>query len=232
MSSPQVEDGFTSIAHELLEAMTIYPFTKMQYQILMVIFRKTYGYGKQVDDIALSHYEKHTRLKKPHVSSTLKSLEDVNAITKLPGAFGFNVSVNKHYKQWVGWDSEWDFVADSTKKRKVGNGNAEPSKKPPLKPEPDLTTEQLDCWEWAKTDDFWQDKVSTQADFLRHCNNPKRTLKTQYEAFMNKKDKPQRMSRIDEKNTRSQRIKRKSFVHDDNAGNGDFLEGECEVVND
>jgi len=40
------------------------------------------------------------------------------------------------------------------------------------------------------------------------------------------------MSRIEEKNTRHQRIKRKSFIHGNKTGNGDFLEGECEVVND
>lgn len=223
MSSPQVEDGFTSIAHELLEAIAIYPFTKMQYQILMVIFRKTYGYGKQVDDIALSHYEKHTRLKKPHVSSTLKSLEDAKAITKLPGVFGFNVSINKHYKQWAEWNSDWDFVADSTRKKNV---NTKPNENPAESPEPELTHAQIACWEWAKTQDYWQEKVPTQADFLKLYLRHNSGVKTQYEDFKSKS--AQRMKNYGKK--KPEDFEFQDFDDVLETGNSDFIEGECEVV--
>jgi phage replication O-like protein O len=222
MSNPQVKDGFTSIAHELLEAITIYPFSKMQYKILMVIFRKTYGYGKQIDDIALSHYVKHTGMAKPHVSTTLISLEKLAVISKHPGVFGFNVSINKHYRKWEGWNSDWDFVEDSVKKQKPFN-----QQKKPEQPQPDLTAEQNECWKWAKNDVFWCDKVATQADFIKHYESSKKTLKTQHEAFKSKTGKY--MTRLEEKNNRGKTIKRKSFLNASES-NEKIIEGE--VIND
>ena len=48
IASPQVEDGHTRIANELLEAMCRAGFSARQWAVVMAVVRKTYGYGKRL----------------------------------------------------------------------------------------------------------------------------------------------------------------------------------------
>ena len=220
MSSPQIEDGFTAIAHELLEAFIIYPFTDRQRKIMLLIMRKTYGYGKKSDDLAMSFIEKQTRLAKSHISTTLKELEAINAIKKEAGRYGFVLSIQSHYKQWLDWDSNWDFVGDSVKKQK-------PHKKQDQS-DIDLTTEQIECWELAKKHNYWQGSVATQADFLKTYLRHNSGLKTQYEDGRLKFE-------VEEKQKYRGKKKPADFEFQDfddvpDTENGDFINGEFEVM--
>ena len=53
-ASPQVEDGYTRISNELLGALVLADLTKQQWEVVMAVARKTYGFNKTTDDIALS----------------------------------------------------------------------------------------------------------------------------------------------------------------------------------
>ncbi len=43
--SPQLEDGYTRIANELLEAIASAPMTLGQIRICLFLVRNTYGFG-------------------------------------------------------------------------------------------------------------------------------------------------------------------------------------------
>jgi phage replication O-like protein O len=65
MNSPQLENGYTRIANELLDALIRYRIPGEERQVLDVIIRKTYAYGKKEDRISLSQFHDMTRIKKP-----------------------------------------------------------------------------------------------------------------------------------------------------------------------
>ena len=51
---PQLENGYTKIANELLEAIAAIRIPGEAMQVLLVIIRKTYGYCKKKDAISIS----------------------------------------------------------------------------------------------------------------------------------------------------------------------------------
>ncbi|WP_157685106.1 replication protein [Robbsia andropogonis] len=101
-ASPQVEDGYTRIANELLEAMLSAGFTSRQWTIVMAIVRKTYGFNKKVDDIGLGQLVLLTGMDKSNVSKTVRELEAMNVIHRDIGTHGHVLGVNKDFSKWKG----------------------------------------------------------------------------------------------------------------------------------
>jgi len=102
MSNPQIENGYTKIANELMDALGGTRVPGEARQVLDVIIRKTYGFNKKSDDIALSQFVNTTGLKKPAVVRAIKKLLDMNMIRviKKDNKTTTNYSFNKHYKAW------------------------------------------------------------------------------------------------------------------------------------
>jgi phage replication O-like protein O len=98
--SPQIEDGHTKIANELLDAIIQTDFSKRQYKILLYIMRKTYGWNKTEDDIARSQIVEATKLKNPHVTTTIQELLEMNVLIVSNGKFAKRYKINKHYDTW------------------------------------------------------------------------------------------------------------------------------------
>lgn len=97
---PQVEDGYTRIANELLEAIAGGGFSKREFAVLLAILRKTYGYGKKADDIAVSQLAAITNIHANHVAKALRDLAARNIITREKGRHGFILGLNKRYREW------------------------------------------------------------------------------------------------------------------------------------
>ena len=95
--NPQVEDGFTKIANELLDAILLFDFSERQYKIVFAIIRKTYGYNKKHDDISLSQLSAITKITNNHVSAIVSKLVEMNVIIKNKGKFANVLSINKAY---------------------------------------------------------------------------------------------------------------------------------------
>lgn len=107
------------------------------------------------------------------------------------------------------------------------NGGVEYFENP--KPEPDLTADQIECWELAKKNSFWQNKVATQGDFLKTYLRPNSGLKTQYEDGSLKFEVEEKPKRRGKKSPAD--FEEQDFDDDvPDAGNGDFIDGEFEVV--
>lgn len=96
MASPQIEEGYTAIANEILEHLYCRYLPPNQWQILLCILRKTYGYHKKFDYITNSQIIESTHLGKTVVSRALKSLKDANIIFR----DGKNIGLQKDWEQW------------------------------------------------------------------------------------------------------------------------------------
>ncbi len=103
-NSPQVEDGYTRIANELLEAILAFGFSLREQTVIFAIIRKTYGYGKKADDMSASQIAALCNMARSHVTATLGSLSCRNIITKTTGRFGSVIGIQKNHRLWISQD--------------------------------------------------------------------------------------------------------------------------------
>ena len=95
-ASPQLGNGFTMFADEILEALGRVQISGHCWRILMVVFRQTYGWGKKFDWIAYEQFIEKTGLKKQRVYEAFKELCERNILTRSGSKVGFQ----KDYTQW------------------------------------------------------------------------------------------------------------------------------------
>lgn len=98
--SPQLENGYTKLANELLDALIGARLTARQWAVVMAIIRKTYGFNKKADEIGLSQLVAMTGIDKAHLSRTVRELEGFKVIHRSAGVHGHSLSLNKKYRQW------------------------------------------------------------------------------------------------------------------------------------
>ena len=96
MANPQLENGHTKIANEILEHLMKIHLSSNQWQILLCIIRKTYGFHKKVDHIANFQICEATGLCKAVVSRALSELENLGTIRRRGKFIGFQ-------KDWEKW---------------------------------------------------------------------------------------------------------------------------------
>jgi phage replication O-like protein O len=96
MANPQLEDGYTQIANEILENLMRICLPANQSQVLLCIIRKTYGFKKKVDWIANCQIVEATGLHKSTVSRALRRLEQQGLINRNGKSIGFQ----KDWEQW------------------------------------------------------------------------------------------------------------------------------------
>jgi len=97
MSSPQIENGYTRIANEILERLSFAGINGSEYRILLVVVRKTYGFNKKKDMISLSQYENATKMGRKEVVETIKDLVGKKILIKKDNIYQFN----KNWEEWV-----------------------------------------------------------------------------------------------------------------------------------
>lgn len=103
MASPQLENGHVRIANELWDALAAYRIPGEQRQCLDVIIRKTYGFKKKQDAIALSQFVEMTGMNKPAVVRALNGLlsKKIIAIIKKDNAPAHIYEFIKDYNEWT-----------------------------------------------------------------------------------------------------------------------------------
>lgn len=103
MADVQPENGFTIIAHELLEVVPKYKFNGTQLRIIMVVWRNTYGFGRKDHEMSITFFVKATGLGKTQIDRELKTLieKKVLVVTK-QSTFtkSRKLGFNKHYDEW------------------------------------------------------------------------------------------------------------------------------------
>jgi phage replication O-like protein O len=220
---PDLKNGsFLQVEKSLLRALNKHDgLTKHQLKIAIAIMDKTYGWGKVKDDIAVSQLSEMTGIQENHCSTNLKKMVLMGIITRESGKYAAKIGINKFFRDWQGWDVAWEWW---NKDGDNEQSDPEPSESPPPKPDTNLTAEQIECWEWAKLQDYWQDKVATQSDFLKLYLRPNSGVKKQYSDF---KSNPAPKYRGKKK---PNDFEFQDFDDVPDTGNGDFIDGEFEVV--
>ena len=97
MANPQLENGYTKISNELLEAICKTRLSDYEHRVLMMIIRKTYGFNKKADWICLKKLSDDTEIRLPHISRTITNLLERNIISKQ----NRKVSIQKDYEKWL-----------------------------------------------------------------------------------------------------------------------------------
>lgn len=97
---PQLENGFTQIANELIEQFARIRIPGEAMQVFWVMLRKIYGFHKKSDPIALSQIVAATGLSKIAVCKAVKKLIELNLITKKGNKIAAEYAINKHFDTW------------------------------------------------------------------------------------------------------------------------------------
>jgi len=106
INTPQLENGFIQIAtgdkqNDVLSALIKANLNGTEYQIALLVIRKTWGYKKKEDWISLTQFEKHTGKTRASVCSTINQLVKKNILVK-KSILGVRASyqLNKNFNDW------------------------------------------------------------------------------------------------------------------------------------
>lgn len=102
MANPQIENGHVDIANEIVDALAKIRLSGEEMQVLWVIIRKTYGWHKKQDMIALSQFSEMTGLSRQHVLRAIKKLlpKMVIVVSKNGYSRPNTYEFNKNFDEW------------------------------------------------------------------------------------------------------------------------------------
>ena len=92
------ENGFTKVPNSILEALARTHLSPNEWKIVILVIRKTYGWHKPDDWIALSQIEKHTGITRSNVCRYIKSLVRRSILVR-PDYM--QVKLNEDCSQWL-----------------------------------------------------------------------------------------------------------------------------------
>lgn len=103
MNGPQLEDGFTRIANELMENVPKFKLNGTQLRIILIIWRYTYGFKRKQHEFSISFLAEALETSKSHVDKELKSLIERNVLQVVGRARSRSriITFNKNYSEWV-----------------------------------------------------------------------------------------------------------------------------------
>jgi phage replication O-like protein O len=103
MANVQTENGYTKIANELLEQMALTKFSPIQYRIIFVIWRYTYGFNRKEHEMSLNFLHEATNYDKRQLQRELTKLEERKIITQTVESGSSRViGFNKNHDEWDG----------------------------------------------------------------------------------------------------------------------------------
>jgi len=128
MANVQKEHGYVPIANQYMDALIMARVRGRARKILDFIVRKTWGFNKKSDIIAIKQFEDATGLDRRHIKYELKYLEKNNLIIRSQMGTKTKYQIQKDYKKWgcPNWNVEvpkwerkgvpkWEPTKDSTK---------------------------------------------------------------------------------------------------------------------
>lgn len=100
MASPQKENGYTPVANEIIDALVAWQLSSYEYRVFLFLIRKTYGWHKKSDWIALQQFVKETGIRENHVSRALSMLLKQNMVTKGGNHNRPEWGIQKDFDRW------------------------------------------------------------------------------------------------------------------------------------
>lgn len=95
-----LENGFTRLANDLLDAGIGHDMTKRQYKVFLAVIRKTYGFQKKRDRISGSQLSELTKMPRARCSEVLNELIEMKLIIRTGGTQG-ELEINKKTGEWL-----------------------------------------------------------------------------------------------------------------------------------
>lgn len=121
MANPQKENGYLSIANEIMDALIgNMPDSSVECGVLLAVLRKTYGWNKKEDDISISQLEKMTNASRRMIVYAIQNLEAkgmilVERYQNRPSTLSFQ----KDYEKWNPKAVSGAYQASLQKRRKL-----------------------------------------------------------------------------------------------------------------
>lgn len=107
MANPQLENGYTRVANELLDALARTSIPGNIMQVVIVVIRKTYGYNKKKDQISISQFCEATGIQdRSNIRRALKLARRIGVVTADPRGVTDDprtpatYSIAKDYNKW------------------------------------------------------------------------------------------------------------------------------------
>lgn len=104
MASPQLENGHTRIANEILERIIASGLNGTELACIFFVLRKTYGFHKQEDEISLSQFQEAIPVSKETICTALSNLRLVKILRLVKKGNSKSCSnlwsFNKDYDKW------------------------------------------------------------------------------------------------------------------------------------
>jgi len=102
MANPQIEDGYTKIANEIMDALISAHLSGQEMSVALFVIRKTYGFNKTEDFISLSQMMAAVGMSKIRASQVVRSLELMKILTVTENINGLTkkYKFNKDFDQW------------------------------------------------------------------------------------------------------------------------------------
>jgi len=94
--SPQLENGYTRIANELLDALCRINLSPYESRCLLAIVRLTYGFQRKSAKLSFGQIAAQTDITRQNVNRTLKRLSGRKIIKRDNG----RIEINKNYGSW------------------------------------------------------------------------------------------------------------------------------------
>ena len=110
MASPQLENGYTRLANELLEAIIKYPFKGYELKIIFTIIRGTYGWNLKKRQFSFTYIAEKSSVDRRHIVNASTVLITRNIIFKQKLKNNKNLwGLNKNYEEWLMPDGKTTF---------------------------------------------------------------------------------------------------------------------------
>jgi len=100
-TNPQIENGHTRIANEILEVVARTKLSPTQYRIILIVWRYTYGFQRKAHKLSLTFLSKATGGDRRNIQRELNNLIERNILTVKNSGQKRLIGFNKHYKRWL-----------------------------------------------------------------------------------------------------------------------------------
>lgn len=136
MANPQPQNGHTRVANEILENVVKFKFNATHLQIIMVVWRFTYGFQRKDHDLSVSFIAEATNIHYRNVKREVKALIDNKVLTVTKDSTFSNsrrMALNKDYDVWT-IEKREPVKVGANKTRGGGNAPTQGADLPPQEP--------------------------------------------------------------------------------------------------
>ena len=96
-----LDQGYTRVANAILEKLSMTDISGREHMLVQAIIRKTYGYGKELDFIALEQLEEMTGIERKNISTLLKHLAQLKILIRTGSGLVKKIGINRNLNEWI-----------------------------------------------------------------------------------------------------------------------------------